>query len=167
MRLSPIIVCNDQEPLDFNFYEQYKENIRPRDTRFPGQLIPLPNNNNIYSKLCLLHSEKNSVEVEKYGKNNFIPVYYWSHAIISLDWFRYARHITQKKDLKKTFLIYNRAWSGTREYRLGFAERLIWNNLVDDCIMRINPVDFTINKHYNLYVYCYINNIHIYVIRFK
>jgi hypothetical protein len=60
--ISPLIFCYDQEPLDFNFYEQYKENIRPRDARFPGQLVPLPNN--IYSKLCLLHSEKNSVEVE-------------------------------------------------------------------------------------------------------
>ena len=149
LRLSPNIICNDQEPLNFSFYEQYKGNIRPRDTNFPGELVPQPNN--VYSKLLLLHSEQHSAEVEKYSHNDFIPVYYWCHAIIALDWFRYAVHIRQQKDIKKQFLIYNRAWSGTREYRLGFAQRILWNQLADTCLMRISPVDSTLGKHYDLH----------------
>lgn len=149
LRLSPNIICNDQEPLNFSFYEQYEGNIRPRDTNFPGELVPQPNN--VYSKLLLLHSEQHSAEVEKYSHNNFIPVYYWCHAIIALDWFRFAMHIRQKKDIKKQFLIYNRAWSGTREYRLGFADQLIRLGLNEDCLMRVSPVDSTLNKHYDLH----------------
>ena len=149
LRLSPNIICNDQEPLDFNFYEQYKGNIRPRDTNFPGQLVPQPNN--IYSKLCLLHSEKNSIEVEKYCKNNFIPVYYWSHALIALDWYRFAQYIKQKKNVKKRFLIYNRAWAGTREYRLKFADYLIKLDLFSKCQTSCNSIDPTMNKHYKLH----------------
>jgi hypothetical protein len=42
---------------------------------------------------------------------------------------------------KKDFLIYNRAWSGTREYRLKFAELLVDNQLSDHCAMGFNCDD--------------------------
>ena len=78
-------------------------------------------------------------------------MYYWSHAIIALDWFRFAEHIKQKKQVKKTFLIYNRAWGGTREYRLRFADLLITLNLQDYCQTTINPVDPELNIPYTQY----------------
>ena len=123
--LSPEIYCNDQEPLNYNLYntgdskkdvqlsaeviEIFKrKNIIFPKFNFRGQII------SIWDQALLLHSEKRSVEVDRYQSNQFIPVYYWSHAVIALDWFRYAKHVFQQKQINKTFLIYNRAWSGTR-----------------------------------------------------
>ena len=56
---------------------------------------------NIYKKVLLLHSEKQSSNVEQYQQDQFIPVYWWSHGAIALDWFRYARHIKLKKQYKQ------------------------------------------------------------------
>lgn len=144
-KYSPHIICYDQEPLNFNLYSEYDHNITPLD-RFEN-----PDKPNLFKKMLLLHSEKNSVEIKKYYDNNFIPVYHWSHALIALDWFRFAQHIKQKKNVKKRFLIYNRAWSGTREYRLGFADLLIKLDMSNNCQMSCNPIDSTLNKHYNLH----------------
>jgi hypothetical protein len=154
----PHLYCNDQEPLDYLAYsngcklrEESKQLLTslgiplPYDTNFSQKL------HNIYDYGLLLHSEQHSSNLEKYKNNNFIPVYYWSHAVMALDWFRYAQHVQQRKTVSKTFLVYNRAWSGTREYRLGFADRLIMAGLVNSTMMRVNPVDPTINKHYDLH----------------
>jgi hypothetical protein len=76
-------------------------------------------------------------------------VYYWAHAIVAHDWFRFAKHVNIKPNkLQKQFLIYNRAWCGTREYRLKFVELLQQHNLVDDCQTSFNPVDPEHNVHY-------------------
>ena len=153
-RYSPYIICNDQEPLNFDFYAQYEGNIRPRTTysqELNDPAIMFPEPKNIFNNVILLHSEKNSKEVVKYQSNEFIPVYYWSHALIALDWYRFAQHIKQKKNIKKRFLIYNRAWSGTREYRLHFADYLIKLDMTKSCQMTCNPIDPTLNKHYNLH----------------
>jgi hypothetical protein len=152
----PHIYCNDQEPLDYEYYEKNKRNLRSIAKSIIECGLPLLSINfsklaGIYDKNLLLHSEQRSDNVDKYSKSQFIPVYYWSHAVIARDWFRYAEHITQKKNVQQTFLVYNRAWSGTREYRLGFADRLIMLGLVDSTIMRVSPVDSTIDKHYDLH----------------
>ena len=47
----------------------------------------------------------------------------------------------RSRDPQKDFLIYNRAWSGTREYRLKFAELIINHNLVQNCVMGFNSFD--------------------------
>jgi len=152
--ISPMIFCHDQEPLDFDQYQDIeliqtsentkllykKHNVEKYNFQFGRQ--------NIYDKSLLLHSEQRSTNLEKYQNNWFIPVYYWSHAVISLDWFRFARHIVQKKQAQKTFLIYNRAWSGTREYRLRFADLLIRLGLPDHCKTSVNPVEPELDIHY-------------------
>ena len=94
-----------------------------------------------YTILC--HSEKNSSQVELYEKNGFIGVYYWSHALIARDWFRYAEIDPglKKHQTTKDFLVYNRAWSGTREYRVRFAEMLLDANLEQHCCTNFNPTD--------------------------
>jgi hypothetical protein len=78
--------------------------------------------------------------------DELIPVYFWSHALITRDWFRYAEHENFKKNTNRRFLIYNRAWTGTREYRLKFSDLLIEHGLADQCLTFCNPVENT--KHY-------------------
>ena len=144
-RIKPRIICNDQEPLSFDLYTEYPGNLLP-------QLLDKSGPKGIhFNQSILLHSEQRSYNVEAYQNNQFIPVYYWSHSIIANDWFRYAKYVTQKKSINNIFLIYNRSWSGTREYRLGFADQLIRCNMVDDCLMRVSPVDPILDKHYNLH----------------
>jgi hypothetical protein len=109
--LFPEIICNDQEPLNYLLYEgtldprQFSTTVRMYGIEYSGY-----NNfrrlRNIHDKAILLHSEKRSTNLEQYKNSNFIPAYYWSHAIIAQDWFRYAKHATFNKDIKKTFLIY-------------------------------------------------------------
>lgn len=99
---------------------------------------------NVYDKVLLCHSELNSKELEKYEKQGCIGVYYWSHALIARDWFRYAEYekkFESSKDSKFSFLIYNRAWAGTREYRLKFVEMLIKSGLHSQCLTKFNPID--------------------------
>lgn len=151
--LSPHMYCNDQEPLDFDAY-----NTRPASSTFaklfPSLAIPprydnFAIGNNASDCKFLLHSEQKSAQLELYKNKNFIPVYYWSHALIARDWFRYAEHIELKKSVKHTFLVYNRAWSNTREYRLKFAELLVRLGLENQCLMNISPVEPELAIHYD------------------
>jgi hypothetical protein len=156
-KLAPEIYCNDQEPLNFDLYQNCNVNQEPTPIAkeiFEKYSIEFPKFNfrgeimNIWDYALLLHSEKRSDQVDLYQNTQFIPVYYWSHAIIAQDWFRFAQHVTQKKQTTKTFLIYNRAWAGTREYRLRFAELLIHLNLQDECQTSVNPVEPELGIHY-------------------
>jgi hypothetical protein len=154
----PGIWCNDQEPLAFDFYSQ---NLRIKNSEFISTCKPLgvyrtPRNlnwsPNIFKKNLLLHSEKRSRNVEKYlADNELIPVYYWSHALIARDWFRYAKYENFKKNIRKQFLIYNRSWTGTREYRLRFSDLLIEHGLADQCLTFCNPIENDI--HYQNYTF--------------
>lgn len=151
----PEIYCYDQEPLNYTLYENQKPSWFPdlKDQDKIKQLFDADNSpdlfrniryrpGNIYDFCLLLHSERNSKQVELYRQNLFIPVYYWSHALIALDWFRFAQHSRfQKNPQTKTFLIYNRAWAGTREYRLKFADLLIEHELVNSCQTSVGLVD--------------------------
>jgi len=156
------MICHDQEPLIWNYYTreqiktQTKNNYLNQNsaTRIEGYnpdwltddavleytadqyLRSLTACINQYDLTLLLHSEQNSANVEVFAKHGFVPVYYWSHAVISQDWFRYAEHDPSLgfswHKIKKDFLIYNRAWSGTREYRLFFTE-LLCNHGLQTC----------------------------------
>ena len=150
------ITCHDQEPLDYFRQVEVDENNVLLKTIKSLSLYDHTMHNlhkllNVYNKIVLLHSEKRSAHVSHYQNNRCIPIYYWSHAIIALDWFRYAQHITQQKQINKTFLIYNRAWAGTREYRLRFAELLVKLRLEDHCKTSVNPVEPELGIHYNLH----------------
>jgi hypothetical protein len=155
--ISPLIFCYDQEPLDFDRYTDVEPSWVPNKHKQLVKKYQLEKFNlqfqrhNIYDKSILIHSEQRSTNLQKYCDNWFIPVYYWSHAIIGLDWFRFAQHVCQKKQSQRTFLIYNRAWSGTREYRLRFAELLVSQNLQDNCQTTINPTEPDLGIHYHLH----------------
>jgi hypothetical protein len=159
----PYMICHDQEPLDYHQYDSDVEAFKNGFSRLnlPSELyqqvktITCNSNlrllliSNIYEKSILLHSELNSSQVELYKNNNFLPVYYWSHAVIARDWFRYAEHdpLLESRNPQRTFLIYNRAWSGTREYRLKFADMIVKNKLASSCIMGFNQYDGECQYH--------------------
>jgi hypothetical protein len=163
------LMFHDQECLNYDFYNlqdfediskkikrywlpEYNSMFQPHADKFHHMLknmhlrakliYPILNKND---QVLLCHSEKNSRELERYEQNNFIGVYYWSHALIARDWFRYAEldpALTVDFDqITKDFLIYNRAWSGTREYRLTFAEMLLNQNLHRVCHINFNKID--------------------------
>jgi hypothetical protein len=110
--ISTEIFCNDQEPLNHKLYiqsiridnkqptELYQQhNIEYVHQNFRGPV------NTVWDYSLLLHSEKRSAELLKYHNDEFISVYYWSHGVIAQDWFRYAKHVNQQKQVQKTFLI--------------------------------------------------------------
>lgn len=162
----PMMICHDQEPVDLTRYskQDFKTAIRYyfqnhdffkhrkklttdpvisylAGLGFRGLTIPT----NQFDQTLLLHSEQNSVAVAVLAKQGYVPVYYWSHGIIAQDWFRYAQHdpalTFDSKKIQKDFLIYNRAWSGSREYRLCFAEQIVSQGLIQHCKMSFNPYD--------------------------
>jgi len=162
---TPQVIFHDQEPLNFNLWTQDDfEQARHQyvDTRLiphnplwhhPLQvdfhtslhlrIMAMPVN--VYDYILLVHSEKNSKEAYTYFQHGFIPVYYWSHALIAADWFRYAVHdpVLQYRAaaFAQDFLIYNRAWTGTREYRLTFVDKLVQAELISNCRTSFAPVD--------------------------
>jgi hypothetical protein len=177
---NPTMICHDQEPLFWEFYtrDDIKNQIRknclfsdsgPRQEGYnldwmtdarvfeyitDQHLRSLTTCINQFDLTLLLHSEQNSNQVDTFALNGFVPVYYWSHAIIAQNWFRYAEHdptlILDPSKIQKDFLIYNRAWSGTREYRLYFTEQLVNQQLLDNTQICFNPVD---NQHYTQHVF--------------
>ena len=163
---TPSIIFHDQEPLDYYYWDHdefvsvIKKFTKDINLNFPNEVISKFANGHLrimtfplcstfeYTLLC--HSEKNSSQVELYEKNGFIGVYYWSHALIARDWFRFAEHDNDLtidcKNFQYDFLVYNRAWSGSREYRLKFTELVVNNQLVEHCNMKFNPCDG--DQHY-------------------
>ena len=164
---SPIAIFHDQEPLAYDFYSP--EQIRAcakalflRDTAQSMLADPILDYlsqqhlrgiaccANYHDLTILVHSEQHGVEVDRFEQAGFVPVYYWSHAVIAQNWFRYAEHDPKlafdPTTIQQDFLIYNRAWAGTREYRLCFAEQLLEHNLVQHCNINFNPED---GKHYS------------------
>jgi hypothetical protein len=163
----PLMLCHDQEPInpdlwsaqDIYYAIQQKGHVILHDNNYSSHkaitdyyaslgirgMLPCRNQ---FDKCLLLHSEQLSDQVTELASDVFIPVYYWSHAVIALDWFRYAQHDPMLKysNFKKDFLIYNRAWSGTREYRLYFAQQIIAHQL--DSASSINFAEFDNHVHY-------------------
>jgi hypothetical protein len=141
------VICHDQEPLDYQLHsiEDFEKMHDPPDHAGYLHFRKMTNLKNVYDRTILLHSEQDGFEIEKFQQNRFIPAYYWSHAVIAQDWFRYAQHdpVLEYRDYNfdRDFLIYNRAWSGTREYRLLFAQYLIENNLVSNSLTSFSMVD--------------------------
>jgi len=158
----PEIICHDQEPLDYDGYDRAimrnpSDEWRMLTQKILGDQTHQVRNINkhlgIFNKSILLHSERRSRNLEKYintpthWHGHRLSVYYWSHAVIARDWFRYAQHEQFEKNIRKCFLIYNRAWAGSREYRLKFTDLIIQHDMVDQCQTFFNPTDST--EHYS------------------
>jgi hypothetical protein len=161
--ISVSIYCNDQEPLNYDLYQDktllMQSNKWSKLSELVDRLSAQTRYNNfrypldIHDNAILLHSEKRSKNLEKYQQDHFVPVYYWCHALLARDWFRYAQYVVSNKKIKKLFLIYNRAWTGTREYRLKFLDLLIESNLINHCLTAITTVDQESQTHYQDHVF--------------
>jgi hypothetical protein len=169
------MICHDQEPLDYNYYsfESCLEGVREHARKIESNGIEWAKSDNFLKLLAsahlrfltystnfndiilLCHSEKNSEQLKLYEKNGYAGVYYWSHGLIARDWYRYANHdknlIPNFDNIKHDFLMYGRAWSGTREYRLTMVDLLNKNQLLSHFNTKFNPHDN--NKHYTEHVF--------------
>ena len=165
--LSVPLLMHDQEPLNFDYYGdvhdddildflQTHEPSLLETSRVANQtdyLLKLYRTYNINmiggsyltDRWLLCHSEKKSLELLKYESIGAIGIYWWSHALIARDWYRYAQ--VDKKlhynvsNFLKDFNVYNRAWKGTREYRLKFTEMIVQNDLVNSTSISFNEFD--------------------------
>jgi hypothetical protein len=158
--LMPNIICHDQEPLNFSEYEfdhdlarlsrlfdrrDYSPDHKEFEILLYSNLSLVPKFNpnwlNVATSLndwfILLHSEQHSSDVNQFAQIGFLPVYYWSHAVIARDWYRFAEHDRRldQRHVEKTFLVYCRDWTPTREYRLKFLDLLVSSDLVNDCVI--------------------------------
>jgi hypothetical protein len=165
MMTRPPTIFHDQEPLNFCYWnlddfarlcvDKHQSNSLYLEDKYieyqKSRHLKGSIHTSLYDYVLLVHSEKNSSEADIYLQHGFLPVYYWSHAVIAADWFRYAAHdpVLQYNTatFMQDFLIYNRAWSGTREYRLAFADQLIKAGLVEYCRTSFAPVDS--DMHYS------------------
>jgi hypothetical protein len=167
----PGVIAHDQEPLDWNLYncpEQYldvdlwKNNYQPKKfydicftylPYFNLKTVVFALSGVTYDQAILIHSEKNSTDLEKYQENGFICVHYWAHAVIARDWYRFAEYDTRlHTDTKPQhkFLIYCRDWSHRREYRLKFLEMLVQHNLhsvSQTSVMHTNSENIHFSQH--------------------
>jgi hypothetical protein len=168
------MICHDQEPLFYDYYSfdtcltksievARKKNGHPdvglawyHSERFLNTMakshlrVAVGCLFNLHDTFLICHSEKNSEQLKIYEQNGFIGVYYWAHALIARNWFRFAEHdprlVVDFDSIDHDFLIYSRAWSGTREYRLKFNELIVDNNLLPNCNIKFNP--WANDQHY-------------------
>ena len=145
-------VCHDQETLDYNYYQSCSK-LPNKFFEIPGTPYPIlsiilenyhGHHVEYHDYILLLHSEMQSQDVECFEQHGTIGIYWWSHAVIARDWFRYAEvdpKLLVSKVPQKDFLIYNRAWTGLREYRIKFTELIVDYNLQDHCQMTFNSED--------------------------
>lgn len=162
----PHVIAHDQEPLQFDIlppklaWFMYKGD---KYTHESGNTFSMWKTVTeapymLYDKIVLVHSEQRSEEVTKFEQNGVCPAYWWSHALLARDWYRYAKHDPNLRfnttAISKDFLVYNRAWAGTREYRLKFAELVVGAELTSNCNMKFAAIDEGYgfqNNHYTAY----------------
>lgn len=176
--MSILMLMHDQEPLnfglyqsvdeefinqltneDYNYWKEIDSTLTPTDfalyryTHWEEHNLFRWRLSTIYDRWLLCHSELNSTNLKQYEEIGAVGVYWWSHALIAMDWYRFARLDSRLNyyQFDKDFVVYNRAWSGTREYRLKFSELVLQHNLQDNCSIRFAPVDN--NVHYQDHIY--------------
>lgn len=165
----PVVCCHDQEPLNYNLYSRHNidESIiqlrtmnRIEETfynRYPDcdYNLRFAFTDSLQKQWVLLHSELNSQELKKYeATGRYVGAYWWSHALISLDWYRFAEHdlLLKQQDNSKLFLLYCRDSSGARRYRKHFLHQCKSHNLLEQCLYH-NNIDKSadLSAEYNPY----------------
>lgn len=144
---STVALIHDQEPLNFEFYDStllknqiqsWQKQHQPFQSNFtlnPFWLQHICERNlsfistslTLNDRMFLIHSEQNSLDVQKYSALGVITIYYWAHAIIARDWYRYAQidpDLNFVTSYQYAANVYCRAWSGSREYRLYLLSEL-------------------------------------------
>lgn len=117
----PVFIFYDQEPLNYAYNRELFEYIK----------------NNSKGPYVLVSTEQDSIEknriCEEFG---FVDINYFFHIFAAADWYRgheYLTGIVQPIDrqLKKTYITFNRLTSNERIYRGLFVNELYKNNLLD------------------------------------
>lgn len=144
----PIILCHDQEPLHFDLYKNGGEYVNQQSAvinkHFDGAMPPEAFDSNLRLALpgslqktwILLHSELNSPELKKYeSTGSFQGAFWWSHAVIARDWYRFAEFDQRLKptEPQTLFLSYCRDTSGNRSYRRDFLDLTQQYNIQEHC----------------------------------
>ena len=163
----PVILCHDQEPLHFDLYNSNSDFVKHvaavKENQLDVDLSPQTLSQNLRLSLLksvqktwiLLHSEVNSPELARYeDTGRFQGAYWWSHAVIARDWYRYAQHdrALQPDHSHKLFLCYSRDTAGSRSYRKDFREQLRKVQLDKQCQFQSfdsNPVGPDASAIYN------------------
>jgi hypothetical protein len=151
-QVQPMILCHDQEPLNFELYLPNSDNMNHYCNLYNQQwgLIISERVKNLNLRACnpaalqhkwiLLHSELNSAQLRCYeSTDSFVGAYWWCHAIIARDWYRYAEYdnsICQDDTYSKLFLTYCRDTTGSREYRKDFLQQVEQAKLADQCLFQ-------------------------------
>ena len=130
LAFNPVLICHDQEPLDFTFCQNlhlHQNYIQKKSSILPKNLVSTIENfrwfyaSSRQKYWIILHSELNSEQVKLYhNSGKFVCAYWWSHAIMALDWYRFAKHdqfLDPASNIKKLFLLYSREATGSRTYR--------------------------------------------------
>lgn len=139
----PVLFCHDQEPLNYSLYDDHGYAMQKYYSKELEKLSYPVHQQNLrschhwswYERWILLHTEKNSTELEKYEQTGrYLGAFWWSHALIARDWYRYAQHdrsLDLRSEQQKLFLVYARDTSGTRQYRQTFLDSI--KDLSDHC----------------------------------
>jgi hypothetical protein len=161
------LFMHDQEPLDFDFYKnlsaddihrylccRYSKFVKKlEDNKILDTFLELVKNDNFHimrhkfisDQWMLCHSEKNSQNLKKYEEIGAIGIYWWCHAFIAKDWYRFAKidqrlnYYPEKFDFD--FNLYSRAWQGTREYRLKMLDLCIDKGLVTNSMINFGKIE--------------------------
>jgi hypothetical protein len=145
-----ILFCHDQEPLNFDLYlddTDYVKNycatwdkrstLDTKNFYYKNFNLRWVLYNNIQKSWILLHSEINSSNLDRYeSTGRFVGAYWWSHAIIARDWYRFAEYDTTLiPNIKpsKLFLMYCRDTTGSRCYRQELLQKLQQQSLLSFC----------------------------------
>jgi hypothetical protein len=158
----PVLICHDQEPLFFDYYSDNGQGMKEflekkqQNLNYPivDQNLRSCHNWSMYKRWILLHSEKNSHELQRYeNTGRYIGAFWWSHAMIARDWYRFAEYdrlLLQKNNNRKLFLVYARDTAGSRKYRQDFLSMI--TDINDHCqigSVKTTSVDSTASAIYD------------------
>jgi hypothetical protein len=132
------IIMHDQEPLFLDYVDTYRKTLQDQKNLH----VENHNQNNVLTQLkkhaaqgtvfefmrrvmkhrpIICHSEKYSQDIETLTQQGFVTCYYWWHGMIARDWFRHWQHYedlaVRDKSSQQRFLLYSRAFDGSRAYR--------------------------------------------------
>jgi hypothetical protein len=125
---------SDQEPLDINFYTNWKfddlsKAFNPQGATFAKHLPSMDFASYFFSGThtpILCHSEKNSQDVNIFKDHFFSDAHYFYHGLISRDWYRHWKYYNISRNASAMrFGLYARDASGSRSYRLSLLEKLV------------------------------------------
>lgn len=125
-------ILHDQEPFDRDFLNTYRQWLYQAKNNatwlsctqqeiFMAPTLGL-------SWPIIGHSEKNSEDIRWAVDHGAIECYYFWHGLIARDWYRHWKHHADlqmpKINFEQRFLLYCRAFDGTRQYRKTLVENL-------------------------------------------